>query len=583
MTKNLQGFKAAEIGNNFKIACARFDNLLASAESKELIAIRQRLHSNLQEYKQIGAMSVAFIGQYSAGKSTIISALTGQRDIHIDADIATDKTSTYDWNGIKIIDTPGLFTDRQDHDKITYDAIDKSDLLIFCLTHMLFDKLTVENFKKLAYEKGYRWKMMLVINKMSSGAGEDDQKISNYRHSLIEALKPYQLDDFPVSFIDAKDYCDGIDEQDDFFITMSRFDIFINSLNYFVDNRSALTRFDTPIRIVLNCIDEAQVSFTRNSGEDSAFLEVLNRLKNRINKERERLRSKVRGITLNMSGEICNLGNDLASELGESNFEDLSRKSELKVRKCYEKSGETLERSIEDAVTSIRSEVELELTSDLTTSFVSQLSFDPQFSVKNSAFSSDTQQLMAQIDWLKKIGEQVGVRLVNSATRDMARTAGSTFFRSMDVAGSSLHQTVYSVGKFIGFQFKPWQAVGIAKNIGNFAKILGPVMALVSVGASLYSLHQEREREQQIADARRSITSEFQSISKDLEEQVNAQLRGVESEIYGEIENRINQARNQVETGIKTSKSELGQLSEIRKSLEILLQKIQREATTVKV
>jgi hypothetical protein len=72
---------------------------------------------------------------------------------------------------------------------------------------MLFDSTTVENFKKLAYDKGYRWKMMLVVNKMSDEAGEESEKIANYRHSLAEALKPYSLDEFPVCFIDAKDYC----------------------------------------------------------------------------------------------------------------------------------------------------------------------------------------------------------------------------------------------------------------------------------------------------------------------------------------------------------------------------------------
>ncbi|MHC5759567.1 GTPase [Nostoc sp.] len=100
-------------------------------------------------------MTVAFVGQYNAGKSTTISALTGQRDIKIDSDIATDVTATYDWNSIKVIDTPGLFTDRQDHDEITYEAINKADLLVFNLTYMLFDLITIENFKKLAYEKGY--------------------------------------------------------------------------------------------------------------------------------------------------------------------------------------------------------------------------------------------------------------------------------------------------------------------------------------------------------------------------------------------------------------------------------------------
>ncbi len=161
MTQNNQTFKAAEIGKTFKDACIRFDTLLKSAKSEDLKAISTKLHQDLREYKQQGLLTVAFIGQYSAGKSTIISALTGRRDIHIDADIATDKTSDYDWNEIKLIDTPGLFTDRQDHDEMTYSAIAKADLLVFCLTHMLFDDYTVENFKKLAYDKGYRWKMML--------------------------------------------------------------------------------------------------------------------------------------------------------------------------------------------------------------------------------------------------------------------------------------------------------------------------------------------------------------------------------------------------------------------------------------
>jgi small GTP-binding protein len=193
MTQSNPNFKAAAVGAKFKNACVRFDSLLAQGNNEELTALRKKLREELKEYREQGILSVAFVGQYSAGKSTIISAITGRRDIHIDADIATDKTASYDWNGIKLIDTPGLFTDRKDHDEITYEAINKSDLLVFSLTYMLFDSLTAENFKKLAYEKGYRWKMMLVINKMSDEAGEETQKIVNYRSSLAEALKPYNI------------------------------------------------------------------------------------------------------------------------------------------------------------------------------------------------------------------------------------------------------------------------------------------------------------------------------------------------------------------------------------------------------
>jgi hypothetical protein len=170
-------------------------------------------------------------------------------ELRNEIDRATDKTALYDWNGIKVIDTPGLFTDRADHDEITYEAIAKADLLVFCLTYMLFDTLTVENFKKLAYDKGYRWKMMLVINEMSAAGGEEDQKIASYRHSLAEALKPYALDEFPLCFIDAKDSCDGVDEDDDFLTEISRFETFITALNHFVERRAALASLEDVLKV----------------------------------------------------------------------------------------------------------------------------------------------------------------------------------------------------------------------------------------------------------------------------------------------------------------------------------------------
>jgi small GTP-binding protein len=293
---------------------------------------------------------VAFVGQYNAGKSTTISALTGRRDIRIDSDIATDKTANYDWNGIKLIDTPGLFTDRKDHDETTYEAINKADLLIFCLTYMLFDSVTAENFKKLAYEKGYRWKMMLVINKMSDEAGEEAQKIANYRQSLAEALKPYTIDEFPICFIDAKDYCEGVDEEEDFLVEVSRFQTFIDALNNFVARRATLARYDTPVRIALACVDEAQSSFTRNNSQDSTFLEVLTRLSRTVRKERDRLRTKVQNIALEMSSAVAKEGTSLAAAVGsEQDFEMLNKQAELNVQKHYEKAESKLQDTVNTA------------------------------------------------------------------------------------------------------------------------------------------------------------------------------------------------------------------------------------------
>ena len=111
MNQDNTAFNAAAVGAKFKQTCIKFDELLAQANHPELTTIRKKLREQLNEHKQKGILTVAFVGQYNAGKSTTISALTGRRDIRIDSDIATDKTGNYDWNGINLIDTPGLFTD----------------------------------------------------------------------------------------------------------------------------------------------------------------------------------------------------------------------------------------------------------------------------------------------------------------------------------------------------------------------------------------------------------------------------------------------------------------------------------------
>ena len=572
MTQSNPNFKAAAVGAKFKNACVRFDSLLAQGNNEELTALRKKLREELKEYREQGIIKVAFVGQYSAGKSTIISALTGQRDIHIDADIATDKTASYDWNGIKLIDTPGLFTDRKDHDEITYEAINKSDLLVFCLTYMLFDSLTAENFKKLAYEKGYRWKMMLVINKMSDEAGEEAQKIVNYRKSLAEALKPYNIDEFPICFIDAKDYCEGVDEDDEFLLEVSRFQTFIDTLNNFVERRAALTRFDTPVRIALSCVDEAQLSFTRDSSEDSAFLEVLARLSRTVRRERDRLRTKVRSIGLRLSSAVAKEGTVLAASVGgNEDIEALSEQAESNVKGHYEKVGAELEEVVEVAIESLREEVKEVLQSDLIQAFVARLEVNQKVSARNVESDGNFERLVNQVEQLKTIGKTVGSEVTDLAAGRVSTVSGQGFLQASNVAGSNLHHGVYAIGKLIGFDFKPWQAVNIAKDIANVMAFVGPILGVVSVAMDIRAMQKEEEQDKKLADARCEITSQFIKIARDLESQIESQLREVETQIYGEIEQQIAAARQKEESAIASSNTSVKQLLEIRKDFELIL------------
>jgi len=188
----------------------------------------------------------------------------------------------------------------------------------------------------------------------------------------------------------------------------------------------------------------------------------------------------------------------------------------------------------------------------------------------------DVERLRGQVELLADIGEKVGVGLIDLATKTGANTSKQVFFRASNVAGSRLHQGVYAAGKFIGFNFKPYQAVNIAKGIGNVAKVLGPILAVGLLAMDVYAMTQEDERANKLAEARHEITSQFITIAKDLESQIEVRLGEFEAKIYGEIEQRITVARCQEEDTISTSNKSVAQLTKVRKDLERVLDNIIR-------
>ena len=99
------------------------------------------------------ALTIAFVGQYNAGKSTLIKALTQRDEIIIDSDVCTDHATAYDWQGVRLIDTPGVRAGFVEHDHLTEDQITKSDLLIFMITAELFGEIIGSYFRDLAFTK----------------------------------------------------------------------------------------------------------------------------------------------------------------------------------------------------------------------------------------------------------------------------------------------------------------------------------------------------------------------------------------------------------------------------------------------
>jgi hypothetical protein len=230
------------------------------------------------------------------------------------------------------------------------------------------------------------------------------------------------------------------------------------------------------------------------------------------------------------------------------------------------------------AIDSIKQELQGVLKGNLVQAFLARLEAKEKHSEWNTNFnfneeSNFDKNLKKQVEMLKKIGENAGIGIRKLAT-DSATTVNQGFLSASNVAGSTLHQSVYTIGKFLGVDFQSWQAVNIAKNIANVMTFVEPILVVASLWMGVKAMEEEKEREQELANFRRDITSQFVKIAKDIESQIYAQLRMIEEQVYGTIEKQIAEARQQQEEAIASSNIWMKQLIEIRQEFESILNKI---------
>jgi hypothetical protein len=538
-------FEAKEISLRVDQVVQELSELLLKNDTPELDKLQENLLQDIKEQQESDALTVAFVGQYNAGKSTTISALTGRRDIRIDSDVATDKTSSYDWNGIKIIDTPGLFADREDHDDITYNAIARADLLVFCLTYMLFDSITAANFKKLAYENGYRWKMMLLVNKMSDEAGESDQKIANYTESLAEALKPYRLNDFPLSFIDARDYCEGCDSDDELLQEISFFPEFVNTLNKFLRDKGTLAKLDTPIRIALGCLDEAKSIIHRDKVKDDTFFELLNRLKRRADKSCSHLATHVSDISIDMYAKIITEGDCLADCIGkDQNLESRVEIHLTNVRQFIQEANGSIQHKVEEEIQIMQEEVDKLNRSDLFLAFQARLEAAEGNKVSMSAF--DLAMLREQVEGFRDISKELKIV----------------------AAGFGIE----AIDTLFGLEELFFGGVETFLDMGGLLDFLGPVVAITGLFMAGKKLLQKQELDEKVISARIEVQRKFAEIARESEKNFKHKLKNFEDQFYGKIYNLVSEAKRKEEEEIAASSEVMKKLLVIQKNLEILRQ-----------
>ena len=312
-------------------------------------------------------LKLVFVGQYSAGKSSVIKMLTGE-DVAIGAKITTQTAQAYPWHGIEIVDTPGIHTElRADHDELTYEEINHAALLVFVITNEGFSQRIGDHFRKLAIEQKRGGNMVLVVNKMDRTAlGNVQEQQMIIEEDLQKVTEPYAPSELYLSFLDTTSYFECLEEEDEELrqelLSLSGREIFIDNLNRFVVSHELLAKISKPLYQTADQIRSALKK--SNSGVDkdvAAFVETIEHRRRMMLDGKTVLLRSVRSIAEKYRDQIVGIGRDTASAgcgcTEEATFNDCMAKGQHEIEDLIAKSSDDLEDCIKRVVADMNEEI----------------------------------------------------------------------------------------------------------------------------------------------------------------------------------------------------------------------------------
>lgn len=465
------------------------------------------------------SIRLVFAGQYSAGKSSILKMLTGKTDIAIGAGITTQQAHTYNWNGLEVIDTPGIHTElRPDHDEISYEAIASADMLVFVVTNELFDAYIADHFRKLAIDKDKAGEVILVVNKMERAAdGNSSAQRDIIREDLQKVLSPYTPEQLNLSFLDAESYLDGIAEQGndaelaEELIERSGYSTFVETLNRFVDTKSLSSKLTTDLYMIDEQIEKA-IKTLQPEALDSdidALEESFIQQRHVLIEARGRMQQEVKDIYISTSSRIRDIGLDAANLLIDGCKQD---EVESELRKAIQQANDLIEKSQAEALEVISARLN-EIGQQLETIENSEFSrnLKSRLSGKFDGFPEGIQRILTNAGYgFQKAGQVV----LNNAYKVGAQGG----LKLTNFSGSTIHQMVLKIGRSIGYKFKPWQAIKFTRGIAIGGQVLGALGVGVTVFMQIKADKDEQRVREDLKNNRQNIRSQFNMVANELED-----------------------------------------------------------------
>lgn len=504
------------------------------------------------------SVQVVFAGQYSAGKSSILKAMTGREDIEVGGDITTQQVQQLDWNGIRVADTPGVHTElRPDHDETTYGAISRADLLVFVVTNELFDSHMAEHFRKLAIEREKAHEMLLVVNKMQRCAeGNTPGAQEVIRQDLRRVLAPFTPEQLRLSFVDAEAAVEARTGQDEevrrIYRQRSGFDAFIENLDAFVQEKGLAARYTTSLYTLEQALQEALAAETGDDPDADALQELLIQQRRALVEGKARLSQSVESKVRQTTSRIREEGRNAAELIHhEADSDAVNRELAAAQERVQEQvdalSGsvrETVEGHVRDLAARVDRIVESELVKELMprlTERVRAIDIDPKT-------LSRTKQ---SADAARRLGQFLVEHSFNPAD-------GASLLKLGHYSGTATHGVIKDVGHFFGKSFQPWEAVKWARAISNAGRVLSVAGVVLTVALQVKEDADAAKLERELRESRMAVRAGFgeaaHAIELHFDEATNTYVAETMDQRLAEVDEQLRELRD-----MRRSRSDLFQ------------------------
>jgi len=309
----------------------------------------------------------------------------------------------------------------------------------------------------------------------------------------------------------------------------------------------------------LSCLDDITELCTRNDGRDDQQSHLLRKLTGVVTRQRRALSIKTEGVISNLSYSIEKLGSGLAQEIGiNPNLQSKLDASQKTIEELCLNSSERLQKEINLAVELLRDEMGKEFGSPLMADFIG--SANAHLNAPDTTKTSG--EFKKNVAMLNRIADTLGVG------------TGKSLLSASQASTTNIASGIRTVGKWVGFKFKPWQAANWSKNLANSVPYLGVALSLISLVSDVASEVAEASEEAKLREAKRDLLNHFNNVAESVGIEIRKATTGAMQEMFGQVEAMLSEMKSNHEKELGASNTTICQVALLREECDGLLKLI---------